>query len=100
MHRVAMRVDLEIEQFDKPLPVDAVFAEGRCLARRHRLEEIGGICAAVLVAMRRIEMVLAQCRPGKASRRKVCDLTATPRFRPGACRWIDYKSDGLGATSS
>jgi hypothetical protein len=68
---VVKSLDLGVDQFENPDPVDAVFAEGRSLARGHRLEEIRGIRTAVLLVMSRVDMVLAYCRPAKASRGKI-----------------------------
>jgi hypothetical protein len=53
---------LHMSQVVKP-----VFAEGRSMARGPRLEEIRGIRTAVLLVMSRVDMVLAYCRPAKAS---------------------------------
>jgi hypothetical protein len=90
---VVKGVDLGIEQLEGPLPVDAVSAEGGSLARGHRLEEIRAIGTATLLAVTRVDTAFAHCRPAKASRGEIGELTATRHFGPGSYRRIDQKSD-------
>src|ERR1700730_11412419 len=91
---VVKRLDLGVEQLEGPLPVDAVSAEGGSLARGHRLEEIRAIGATTLLAVIRVGTAFARCRPAKASRGEIGELTATRHLAPGGYRWIDQKSDG------
>src|ERR1700745_2175987 len=83
--------DLRVEQLEGPLPVDAVFAEGGGLSHGRRLEEIRAIGAAARCAMTRINTTLAHCRPVKASRGEVRELTAPRLFGPDSYCWIDQK---------
>src|ERR1700731_458498 len=91
---VVKGVDLGVEQFEGPLPVDTVPAEGRSLARGHRLEEIRAIGATTLLIASRVERLLAYCRPAKASRGEIGELTATRHLGPGGYRGIDKKCEG------
>jgi len=86
---VVKGLDLGVEQLEGPLPVDTVPAEGRTLARGHRLEEIRAIGATTLVIVSRVDRLLAHCRPAKASRGEIGELTATRHFGPGGYRRID-----------
>ena len=86
--------DLGVEQLEGPLPVDAASAERGSLARGHRLEEIRAIGTATLLAVTRVDTAFAHCRPAKASRGEIGEMTATRHLGPGSYRWIDQKSDG------
>ena len=42
----------------------------------------------------RVDTAFAHCRPAKASRGEIGEMTATRHLGPGSYRWIDQKSDG------
>lgn len=86
--------DLRIEQREGSLPVDTVRAERRSLARGHRLEEIRAIGTTTLLIVSGADRLLAHCRPAKASRGEIRELTAIGYLGPGGYRWVDQKCEG------
>src|SRR5262249_5268440 len=75
-NEVVEGVNLEVEQIEIPLAVDAALADGGGLARRHCIVEMNAVDAASFLVLRRVDAALARRRPAKARGGKFRGLSA------------------------